>query len=487
MPRSTLAVAAAVALVACSPNEATQPTAAAFRDNFVRMERVEGPRFVEILEVRMLDGDTLAYCSGVQGLNLVDVSDRSAPQWLQAAVPSLGSGHYPRCQHLAVDGARVYISNRGDEIQKVPFITAFDRSGGMLIEGPSVEEDGVAFEGIAAGDGHVFAATHTAGVQIYQHVDGALTWAGRVDGLNNAFGLSFHGGLLYIADGTGGLVVADVSTPNAASVVGRLPLEGSAQTVELDEGTMVAFVGLGSAGVATVDVRDAAAPSLLARVDTPGTALQIALANGHAFVADWNDTRVYDVRDASAPVLVATERIAVEKFPRVLGIAAVDNYAFLGEWTGLYSYELRDEPRAPDIRVTPTSIDVGMLATGERAAAALAISNDGRAPLTVSTAELRSSSLELSVQLPLVIEPGGVAALEIQLRALTAEPRETLLRIGSDDPDEGRLPLEVSSNVERLGVGDPAPEVYVAQADGGLWRLSEHRGEVVVLAYFATY
>ena len=476
-------------LVACGapepapdgPGEVPPPFDSGYEDNFVRLQRLETSTFIEILEVRAID-DRVFMCTAVQGLIMIDPSDPSDMRRVGEAASSLGSGQYPRCQHLAVLGDAVYISNRGDEIQPQPFITAFDMDG---VEGASYVEAGIAFEGMTAADGKLYSAVHAGGVRI---LDPDLNLLGSVDGLTNAWSVAVDGDALYVADGSAGLAIADVSDPAQATIVGRLPIAGPAQYVEIDRERDIAYVAAGALGVVVVDVSDPAAPVELAVADTPGSALGVALAGGHAFVADWNDARVYDMSDPASPALVATEHINVGgSFPRVLAVGARDDVAFLGEWTGLYSYRLLPDRPAADIRAHDSRFDAGVLTPNDAYGAGLLVSNDGARTLNIHHVELTGPELFPISEAPISIAPGETRSIEVGMVAAGTSVVSGTVTLHSDDPDEPSVNIEMRANTPGIGVGAPAPDVVLDLVEGGSWDLRDHQGEVVVLAYFATF
>ncbi|MEQ9322867.1 MAG: hypothetical protein RIF41_27125 [Polyangiaceae bacterium] len=461
-----------------------------YQDNFVPLARMDGSTFVEVLEVKARQDGWVFFCSGVRGLTVVDARDPAAPaeQWLTSS--SLGSGQYPRCQHLAMSGGHLYMSNRGDEIQPTPFVTAFtmgDLDANAPVQGPSFTQDGLSFEGLAADGDLLYVAAHEDGVLVLQNTGAALVELATLGGLGNAWGLDVVEGRLYVADGAHGLAIADVADPSAPALLGTIDVEGSAQHVVVDPERELAFVAASSAGMVIVDVSDPNAPSVVSRADTPGTGLQVALSGSQAYLADWNEVRVFDVSDASAPVQVASERVAGVAIPRVLGVAALDDVAFLGEWTGLYSYRFTPGITAPEIRVASDRIDLGTVAAGEVKAAAIIVDNEGLEPLVIDGVSTDGIGMTLMTDMPQTIAPGEKAALEVWIDNPSPGPYEGSAFLVSDDPDETQSRVELVMNTPTLGVGDEAPEVLVNLVGGGNWTLESQLGNVVLLSYFATF
>jgi hypothetical protein len=457
-----------------------------YQDPWELQARMPGSSFVEILEVRAVDDKRVMFCSGVSGVNVVDVSNPAAPERTHQLVSSLSSPSFPRCQHLASSGDVVYFSNRGDEIQPTPFVAAVDISGEAREVGVYTES-GRSFEGLAVDGAYVYAAMHGDGVAVLELTASTLELRATISDFENAWGLAISDDVLYVADGTGGLVTVDVTDPTNASLLGRVETGGSAQSVEIDADAGVAFVAAGTTGLVTIDVTDPNQPTLLATVDTPGSALQVALANGHAYIADWNDARVFDVQDPSSPTLIATERVPVSRgFPRVLGIGANGQHAYLGEWTGLYSYRLTPERSAPDLQPSQRTVRLNGVADGSEAAFALILTNQGNAPLVAWSLSTTEGPFSVSPS-ELHLEPNAQAAVEIRYAPEAGADTSACMAVLSDDPDEPTLKIELLGNEPAAGLGQQAPEVVARLVDGGVWRLSEQRGKVVVLSYFATF
>ena len=60
-------------------------------------------------------------------------------------------------------------------------------------------------------------------------------------------------------------------------------------------------------------------------------------------------------------------------------------------------------------------------------------------------------------------------------------------RIYSNDPDEPEIVCETNGNIDGANVGEAAPDFdldYVANGSGN-FNLSDHLGEVIVLAFFS--
>jgi len=466
----------------------TTHVATSSTDSFVQLQRVEGKKFVEILEVKALDDGRVLYCSGVKGLVVLDATKPGAARQLHRLKSKLSHQRFPRCQHLAVEGKHVYVTNRGDEVQTTPFVAAFDLSGDSPKEVATFSSKKLSIEGVATSGKHVFVAAHDKGIVILEHLGSSLKQIATLDGFTNAWDIVVNGSTLYVADGKAGLVTVDVATPSKPRIVGRAKYEGNSQSLTFDAKTNTAWVAAGSEGVIAVDVADPATPKVVGSYDSPGSALQVAVANGHAFVADWNDVRVLDIKDRTKPRVVASERIKTGgSYPRVLGVSANKNYAYVGEWTGLYAYKFNPAVLGPDLWLETGRLDFGKIAKGATSDNAVIIENHGTKKLNVRSIEVTGSSAYTITQKQASLEPGAAALIKVTFAPVSGDEARATLVFHSDDPDEPKRQVVLSANKEGKGVGQQSPEVLGKLLRGGDFKLSSLRGKVVVLAYFSTF
>ena len=119
------------------------------------------------------------------------------------------------------------------------------------------------------------------------------------------------------------------------------------------------------------------------------------LLEGRAFVAAWNDARVYDVTNPAAPRFIGAVRLTTDvAYPddgrapvtaRTLGIAANGNDVFIGNWLVQYAYRLYPERLlpvscCPRMSISPTS---ARCLLAPRSTIPIEVQNQGTAPLTL--------------------------------------------------------------------------------------------------------
>lgn len=87
-------------------------------------------------------------------------------------------------------------------------------------------------------------------------------------GRGNGRGVDVVGDVAYLAVGASGLVLLDVSAPEAPRELGAIDTQGFTLAVQVTDGQ--AFLAEREGGFQLVDVRDPARPQLLDRIDSPG-------------------------------------------------------------------------------------------------------------------------------------------------------------------------------------------------------------------------
>ncbi|MGH2571517.1 MAG: choice-of-anchor D domain-containing protein, partial [bacterium] len=126
----------------------------------------------------------------------------------------------------------------------------------------------------------------------------------------------------------------------------------------------------------------------------------------------------------------------------------------------------------PDVTV-PASQDWGDVRVAESAARTLEVRNEGAGALAVGTSTLVGPDAgEFEIVAgggPFTLAPGGVHGIEVSFAPTGSGPRDALLRIASDDPDEGvaEVPLAgngIEPNIVLVEPGHDWGEVRVATA-----------------------
>jgi len=479
---------AAEGVPACPPIEAGK-----YLDSVQHLGRGEGDDFVEILDV--VGTSKMAYvCTGTQGLSIWNLSPASRPALLVENVGPDGLSHpkFPRCQHVALDAStqRVAITNRGDEVQPVPFLQIYDVTQARQPKPVAGWSGHESIEGVALHGDRVIAAAHRDGLLLLERKKDRLVEVGRFrDESSNAWmpvriQNSAKHEYLLVAEGETGLRSYRLNG-NRLQLSATIALPGSSKDIAVRGST--AYVAT-SGGVSLVDVSDPAKPRVLSEIDTPGTALAVAPIGDDAIaVADWNAVRVVDVSKPESPHIESSETVPTRgAFSRVLALDALDDGRILaGEWEGFHVLQLGSRQPAPDIDV-PASHFAGRVAAGHASTVRIEVHNRGGEPLVITDVQSTHPALTPNVR-QLTIAPRSSAELRSTLRPTSDDASKASLRLCSDDPDEPSVSVDVWANRPEVEVGDPAPEFDLVDLDGQRWSSRALKGKILVLSYFATF
>jgi hypothetical protein len=323
-----------------------------------------------------------------------------------------------------------------------------------------------------------------------------LVRIGTATGLTNAWGVRVRGTTAFVTDGMEGLAILDVSDPAKARLISRMATGGQARGVALDGDT--AYVAAGSAGLVIVDISRLGSPRVIGRAEVPGSAIRVDYSAGRAYVAAWNDARVYDVSSPAAPRFIASARMTrdissdddgrPEVTSRTLGVAAAGDVMFAGNWHIIHSFRVFPDRRSPSLLLPEdvNLIDFGPVAPGGSASVPLVVRNQGTAPLTLISASTSNSAFTVEPRRA-EIAPTQTATLTLSYRASSADRTTAFLDLVTDDPLNRNRRGYLVANQPGLGVGKPLPDTTVALVDGGTWSSTEAKGQVMLMAYFATF
>jgi hypothetical protein len=493
--------------VACADRGSVPLRPGQFQSPLVLQQRLQGQvGHLHVDEVRYRASDArLFQCSYTFGV--IDARDpanmRYVAENLKHTIPN--DSRSPGCIHLAWDGDLVYTTHRGN-LSNPTFITAWDISTRdpqnprqmKPVQLPALQESGESYEGIDVENSVVYVALKDHGLGAYRRNANthALARVGTVGGLGSTWGVRVIDHTAFVTALEGTLATVDVTDPARPRLLGKVATGGVARGLAVDGRTV--YVAAGSEGLVVVDASDLTNPKVIGRAGTRGTAVRVDYSAGHAFVAAWNDARVYDVSRPAAPRFIGAVRLTTDvTYPdhgraavtaRTLGIAANGRDVFIGNWWVPYSYRLYPERTAPNL-VMPEEInltDFGPVAAGTSRTISLEVKNQGTAPLTLFSNWTTATPFSIAPE-QLTIEPGGTRNLDLTYKAAGGETGKAILNIWSDDPLQPVRTGFVVANDRGLGVGQLLPETKVALLDGGEWSSSQVRGKVLLLAYFATF
>jgi parallel beta-helix repeat protein len=158
-------------------------------------------------------------------------------------------------------------------------------------------------KGVAISGTLAYVAAGSAGLRVINVSDPAHpAEIGTWDSPGYAQGIAVDGQTVYLADGPYGLATVDVTNPSLPTA------QGSAYAMNFAFGVAVsgqyAYVAAGDAGLLVANVTNPAHPVETGAVDTPGYAYGVAASGTYAYVADgWNGLQTVSVANPGRPVL----------------------------------------------------------------------------------------------------------------------------------------------------------------------------------------
>ena len=162
-----------------------------------------------------------------------------------------------------------------------------------------------------------------------------------------AEGIAIAGKIAFLANGAKGISIIDISDPSKPKSIASAYTENYAFDVVCSGDH--AFIAAGDAGLLILDIKDPAKPKELAQLDTDGYTYEVVQSDKSVYVADaWAGVQVVNVSDPAKPVL--TTSIATSGWS--LGVAVADKK--LVSANGGQGFDLFDvkDPTKPVLKST---------------------------------------------------------------------------------------------------------------------------------------
>ncbi len=226
---------------------------------------------------------------GQQGLSVVAVPS-------PFSVPTLGFDDMTASdvRGVAVEGTTAVVAG-GDGIYTFD-VSDPENPIGLDYFGPSFD-----YRGVTLIEGYAYMANGFAGVTVF-NIQNAMDIQ-EILTIDTATPYSIipAGDHAYVADGNGGLVVLDTSSPSAPSEGAAIATLGSARNGVVSDGYL--YLAVGQAGLQVFDLSQPAAPNSIGSIDTLDEAVDVAVVGSFAYVADSEDgVQIFDVNDPSNPM-----------------------------------------------------------------------------------------------------------------------------------------------------------------------------------------
>ena len=166
---------------------------------------------------------------------------------------------------------------------------------------------------------------------------------------NNVFASNNYA---YVASGSAGLTIVNVSDPKAPTIVSQFDTAGTA--IDIKVLNNLAYVADGNSGLVIIDISSVSNPTQLSSLDTTGQAQDLSLQDTHAYIADGSSgIQVVDISEPALPLIVGQ----ISGMGTTKGIDTNGSIAAVGSTTGLHIIDI-SSPETPKIISSLSIIDI---------------------------------------------------------------------------------------------------------------------------------
>ena len=292
----------------------------------------------------------------------------------------------------------------------------------------------------------------------------------------NAWAVRLKDGYAYIADE---LIVKiyDISNSSDPVFINQIQTSNAIKDIALTQSFM--YVALGSDGVDIYDLSNLESPIFLDNYNTNTLANRISPFENKLAVSDWDDVDVLEWDGNSL------NRVGYKNTGnRTMAIATKDNYIYSAEWASIQAFEF-GPVSGPDIDLNTLELNYPYVNDGDSYSLSVEVINNGSSTLNIVDDYVTNSHFEIVNQLN-DLEPDQSQTVEIIYNASDLNSAGAY-RIYTNDPDQSMVMCETNGNIDGANIGEPAIDFelnYIANGEGS-FRLSDHLGKVVVIAFFA--
>ena len=433
------------------------------------------PTSRELLDAEIV-GNTLILPGNLQGIEFYDISDPQTPVHLdnlQIQGGGGGGGGNTRCYYARGIGNVVYITtHRGVAIINISNPSNPQHSG--YISGTQGNQ--YILENMDISGDVLTVAAHADGVFFFDITDPTNpVWVSTLP-VQNAWAVILNGNYSYVADGET-IKVLDVSNIQNPEEIYSWTTGNAVKDLAISDGYL--YAALGSEGVSVYDLNNPESPEFLANHNTTGLATRIQPFNGKCAVADWDDVEILQWNGTELELVgfKANGR-------RTMAINASGDFIYSAEWMWLQVFEYGEIDDA-DIDISSWELNYPYVENGDSYTLSLDVTNNGNSILNIDDQYISNPDFQIENLLQ-NLNPGETQTVDITYHA-NAGNSSSGYRIFPNDPDEPDIIVELNGNIDGINIGEPAPDFelnIIANGDGS-FQLSDHLGQIVVLAFFA--
>ena len=424
------------------------------------------PQANHILDAEIYQ-NTLIISAMIQGIEFYNISDGGQLEHIDHF--TLGQNGKANCVE-AIDNYAYFTSRNG--LYVVDISDPSDPQSLGRVDGTN----GFILENLDADNNMLAVAAHTDGVLMYDISNPDNLQLNATISADNAWCVRLKDGYAYIADEQA-VSIYDISISTSPNFIYEIETSNAVKDIALDQSFM--YVAIGSGGVDIYDISDPANPIFLDNYNTNTLAHRISPFENKLAVSDWDDVDILQWDGSSL------NRVGYKNTGnRTMAIATKDNYIYSAEWASVQAFEYGPVD-GPDIDLSTLELNYPYVNSGDSYSLFLDVINNGSSALTIIDDYTTNSHFEIVNHLG-DLEPNQSQTIEIIYNASDLNSAG-VYRIYTNDPDQSLAMCETNGNIDGANIGEPAIDFeldYIANGQGS-FRLSDHLGKVIVIAFFA--
>ena len=433
------------------------------------------PSATHILDAEII-GDLLIVSGMIGGIEFYDISQRETLNHLTTFNLSSGGGgggNKPNCVS-AIDNYAYFTSTNGVAIINISNPSNPQNQGNIS------GTNNMILENLDTHGNLLAVAAHEDGVLLYDisnptnpsyisTIDAENAWAVAVD--------DYH---IYVADGSTILDYFKNENTGEYILLASIELTNAIKDIVIGGGYL--YAAIGSDGVVVIDIEVNVTPQIMDTYNTSALANRLEIfENNKIAVSDWDDVEIleFDI-DSNSLDLVGYKNTT----RRTMAIAAIDNYIYSAEWASVQVFEFGDISGS-DIDLSAYELNYPYVENGTNFTMVVDVINNGSSNLIISDNYTTNSEFIINNPLSELL-PGETQSVEITYFANSINASGSY-RIFSNDEDENEIICETNGNINGVNIGQPAPDfnLEVVANGQGNFSLSEHLGDIIVIAFFA--
>ncbi|SUZ48945.1 uncharacterized protein METZ01_LOCUS1799, partial [marine metagenome] len=424
------------------------------------------PQANHILDAEIYE-NTLIISAMVQGIEFYDISGGGQLNHIDHF--TLGQNGKANCVE-AIDNYAYFTSKNGLYVVDISSPSNPQNLG--RVDGTN----NFILENLDADNNMLAVAAHEDGVLLYDISNPQDLELRSTINSENAWAVRLKEGYAYIADE---LIVKiyDISNSSDPVFINQIQTSNAIKDIALTQSFM--YVALGSDGVDIYDLYNLESPIFLDNYNTNTLANRISPFENKLAVSDWDDVDVLEWDGNSL------NRVGYKNTGnRTMAIATKNNYIYSAEWASVQAFEF-GPVSGPDIDLNTLELNYPYVNDGDSYSLSVEVINNGSSTLNIVDDYVTNSHFEIVNQLN-DLEPNQSQTVEIIYNASDLNSAGAY-RIYTNDPDQSMVMCETNGNIDGANIGEPAIDFeldYIANGEGS-FRLSDHLGKVVVIAFFA--